>query len=498
VYPFSPNVVGQGVATPPVLINGYQTELIAPHAVITPKNSELEPCPATIPARDIGQLPPKCFTWRTGGIRLHAYLKGDAQGYKAVRIFQEMDGPSVEARPEALESEPPRHRPLARHFTNGLYIAQPAKGASTVVHFRLFELQPDGSDFMLYQTAAHDLAVHDGAPDAAAFRERLLRAVGGFVGNGPGRGLVRPPYLLGTPLFKGGDGRAERRYLEAVELVTFQMIRHARWLHQHVQPRLFLGYLNYPDEMEHNWKGIAQSDPRYHEFRRWGYVIVNRAARAYAELAGVNDQIVFVSDHGMAPVTHEVRVNAVLRAAGLLGVNGKGELDPATTKVMHLRNCLLVNTTDWKGGLVPPAERGAVLKQALDTLQAVRDPETQRAVITRVFASEADAKRFGFGGPNGGDACFDLAPGYASSDELKGAPVTRAEVPIGYHGFVPTRPEMHAILLGAGPRLPRGRAWPTRHSIDVAPLVADLLGIQPPRDARGTSPLRRASARKRP
>jgi arylsulfatase A-like enzyme len=36
-----------------------------------------------------------------------------------------------------------------------------------------------------------------------------------------------------------------------------------------------------------------------------------------------------------------------------------------------------------------------------------------------------------------------------------------------------------------------GGRWPVRKAIDVAPLVAELLGIEPPRDARGQSPLAR-------
>jgi hypothetical protein len=49
---------------------------------------------------------------------------------------------------------------------------------------------------------------------------------------------------------------------------------------------------------------------------------------------------------------------------------------------------------------------------------------------------------------------------------------------------------MQGILIAAGPRLQAGGAWPRQRAIDVAPLVSDLLGISPPRDARGRSPLR--------
>jgi hypothetical protein len=48
---------------------------------------------------------------------------------------------------------------------------------------------------------------------------------------------------------------------------------------------------------------------------------------------------------------------------------------------------------------------------------------------------------------------------------------------------------MQGILIAAGPRIVKGGRWPVRRAIDVAPLVSDLLGIEPPRDSRGESPL---------
>ena len=48
---------------------------------------------------------------------------------------------------------------------------------------------------------------------------------------------------------------------------------------------------------------------------------------------------------------------------------------------------------------------------------------------------------------------------------------------------------MKAILLVKGPRVGAGQSFGPLRSIAVAPLVADLLGVQPPRNATGVSPL---------
>ena len=111
-------------------------------------------------------------------------------------------------------------------------------------------------------------------------------------------------------------------------------------------------------------------------------------------------------------------------------------------------------------------------------------------MITGAFSSPADRERLGFGGPNGFDACFDARPGYMLGAGLDDGPVVRPRPrPTGEHGFLPTRPDMQGILIAAGPRIPKGGRWPVRKAIDVAPLVSDLLGVDPPRDSRGQSPL---------
>ena len=131
-----------------------------------------------------------------------------------------------------------------------------------------------------------------------------------------------------------------------------------------------LAYVSMPDEMDHAWLGHARQDARYEPLRRWGYQLVDRAVETYAGFASANDHVVFVSDHGMTPVTHEVRMNIALRDAGLVAVDARGRVDAARSKVLFGRNCLLVHTTDWKGGVVPVAEREAVLAQAIDRAAA--------------------------------------------------------------------------------------------------------------------------------
>ena len=174
----------------------------------------------------------------------------------------------------------------------------------------------------------------------------------------------------------------------------------------------------------------------------------------------------------------QVNVNVALRQAGLEGT------------AAHVYNFLVLNTDDWKGGTIPRAEREQYTDRAQAALAAVKDPDNGEPVFRDFARPSRDQATYGIGGPTGGDLYWDLAPGYYFSHAPDGPLVTTMRMPAGNHGFLPTRADMLAICIAAGPRLPRGGQWPRLRGIDIAPLVADLLGIAPPAQARGRSPLK--------
>jgi len=57
---------------------------------------------------------------------------------------------------------------------------------------------------------------------------------------------------------------------------------------------------------------------------------------------------------------------------------------------------------------------------------------------------------------------------------------------VGLHGYAPEHPDMGAILLAAGRGVAKGRRIGPVRAVDVAPTVAGLLGIEPPRHSEGT------------
>ncbi len=428
-YPFTPMNSGHGA----VVLNGYQTRLLAPHGLFTPKNT--------------GVLPDGAIQIKHGPLSLRAERRSGG-----LRVSLAGSKEFVDVRPAPVETELPRRRPLARYFSAGLSIAQPVPA---VLYFRLFELSP--STFRLYVSPLQELGMTETLP-------ALFHDAGGFIGNGP------------EALMQQG-GLSEPEYLEAVELVIRQLTRHAAWLHAHYQPRFLQSYLPFPDEFEHAWLGRARNgDKAVDQYRRWGYIAVNRGAADFARLARKSDHLLWVSDHGMAPVTRYVSIHQVLKQAGL------GD------KAVYLYNSILVNTMDWKGGTVTPADRPKVVEQARQALAATQ--ENGKPVFTSFFTPEHDGAKYGIGGPAGGDLYFDLAPGYAASGRPNPAIFDANTKPRGVHGFLPTRSDMLAICILRGPRIKPATKWPQLRSIQIAPLISDLLGIAPPPNAKAPSPIR--------
>jgi hypothetical protein len=498
-YPFVPITTASGTATPPLLASGYgPPELESDEALgakdVTPED------PNVWSGLPRSSLPVRAFRWKIKNITLHGALVAErsrARGYTAMYVAADPRRERVRVAPHATESVAPRGRALARYFSEPLLFHATERRLPVAAYFRLFELSADGSDFLFYQAAIHEFAIYDGTPSTGQLVERLLKEAGGFIGNGAS--YTYRDGKLGKQIYAGGNGTAERRYLESIELIIRQLNRHTSWFWKKYSPELLVDYCPYPDEMDHTWYGLARPDVtgvdraiarRIQEFRRWGYMAVDARAELLERLAGPRGHIIYVSDHGMSPMKKEVRINEILRRAGLYATDGEGKLDRARTRAIHLKLSIQVNTEDWRGGIVPLGRRNEVVDRIEQVLKEVRDPETGQAVFTQFFRPEEYEEKYGIGGPAGGDLYFELAPGYYPSDRPGDQVIANLRVPDGAHGFLPTRPEMLASFIARGPGLQRGILIPTIRSIQVAPFVSDLLGIKPPAQTRARSPFR--------
>jgi predicted AlkP superfamily pyrophosphatase or phosphodiesterase len=371
-------------------------------------------------------------------------------------------------------------------------LAVPVAGGDAAVYFRLFELAADGTALSLYRTAPHVLRSSKGRLEQAAFD-----ASGGFVGNGAASTYERGQ--LGQRLWEGGDGTAERRYLESVALVVRQISRHNDFAIDRTGWELLLTYLPYPDEAVHLWYGYLDPSLPSHDpalaarLRPFLDEVLRRADGEIGHLVrrGGPDTIVAVGgDHGVIGVDRELRPNVLLKQAGLLVLDAGGRVDLARTRAYYSpAQYVFINRVGRAGGIVKPEEEDAVRSAVVAALRQAPPP-----VVRDVLDPRTPGRVPSFGGPAGGDLYLSVAPGYNVSARLDGEAVMKI-APRGEHALDPDRPAMHVAFALAGAGVAKGAQLGIIRQIDIAPTLCLLLGIEPPAQATGEI-LRSALGRK--
>jgi predicted AlkP superfamily pyrophosphatase or phosphodiesterase len=363
---------------------------------------------------------------------------------------------------------------------------------SGLTSFRLFSLAKDGSEMTLYQRAS--AGMRSTASDELS--EEYMRAAGGSTDTGF---QIYERGGLGPLLSQHGDGTAEKRLIEIIRRDLEMRERRGTFALQRLNPDLFFDYSSATDDAGHFWMGALDPESGVYDAalaeKIWPfYAAVFQLQDAWLgrliEAAGPNTIVSLVGDHGMTGTSRTFYPNAVLERAGLLARAADGRtIDLAKTLICAAPwgdYFLSVNSTDWKSGIVSPADREQVLRRAMDALLEATDPQTGKRIVTRIFRPE-ETVGLGMGGPAGGDLYMDLAPGYSPSARLSNDVVQKSASSIGSgtHGFFPLRTKMQTVWFAAGPGLAAGKTISGMRQIDIAPTLSQALGIPVPKNAKG-------------
>lgn len=466
-----------------IVLNGYN-RLHGRDLAITERTSPPRPAIGWRSLDRLGaMISPKEIAWTVGSDSMFALIFGRAT-YTSVFLSPDRDAAhGVVAHLAPLERGSPRAHPLARHFSEAL--PRDVDGGRIHLRIRVFALAPDASRFLIFQPAP-SVVESNHAAEGRAYAD----AIGGWVGNGAQDLLLDGAF--GPTLQEGGDGTAELRYLESLELVTRQFMRGSEWAWAK-RPDLMLDYFPLADEVDHMWYGLtARESPAYRESlaaaigairaRAWELVDL-RLAGLRRLVASDSTAALFVSgDHGMRPTWRIFRPNVALARAGLVATDDSGRVIASRTSAYAPDGLYVsVNTVDWLDGVVPPDSVAGVLSRADSALRAVVGADG-RPVVTRTWLVPAPDS-LGRGGLAGGQLYYETAPGYVWSRAMAGAAVDAARASAD-HGFPSISPDMYTAFCALAPRLSSRRLPPVR-TIDVAPTVSAWLAIPAPRHARG-------------
>ena len=218
------------------------------------------------------------------------------------------------------------------------------------------------------------------------------------------------------------------------------------------RPRLVMSY----------WRGVDHVAHRAPDHADVLAELRGQDAQLARLLAGLDERrawshttLIIVSDHGMTSVSRVVPVREALQQAGIRA------RVPGGSGVAYV---FLEDRSE-----IDAAER------ALRALEGAR-----------VFRNQQIPAKLRIRHPRAGDLLVATDPPNTliEGDLLEYARRT-PDWTRGMHGYAPDHPDMAGIFLALGRGAPRGGRLAQVRTIDVAPTLTELLGIDPPRHAEG-------------
>jgi predicted AlkP superfamily phosphohydrolase/phosphomutase len=324
-----------------------------------------------------------------------------------------------------------------------------------------------------------------------------LEAITGDVGRFHTQGMPEDTKALEAGIL------TEEQFLELDDFILTHQTRLLDWHLEHFQRGLLFFYFSTIDQTSHVfWRPMTEEATP--EEARFAHVIPSLYERFDAIVGEVinekeeNTTVLIMSDHGFAPWTWQVNLNAWLVEQGYLVpypkrafVAGSWQhVDWVRTKAYAVGlNQIFLNLEGREGtGFVPAGEREKLRREIAQKLEALLDPSTGERVVTQVYLPETTSHP---------ERTPDLIVGYArgyrsSNDSAIGdihGPVLERNVKkwSGDHCMDPSH--VPGVLLTTGTLTSS-----TGKLTDLAPTILGFFGVSPPDDLKGKRLLEREKA----
>jgi predicted AlkP superfamily pyrophosphatase or phosphodiesterase len=175
--------------------------------------------------------------------------------------------------------------------------------------------------------------------------------------------------------------------------------------------------------------------------------------------------IALVSDHGFAPISHDVNLVSAFADAALVQLE-KGKVKDWQAMPWYQAGSDIIVLKNRDDAAVKEKVRALLAKLAADPKNGIA------AFIDRAGI----AKR---GGAKEADFWVNFAPGYKGGKAISG-PLITSSSDKGTHGYFPDWPEMRSTFVIAGPGIPAGKNLGEIDMRDIAPTVAKVLDVKLP------------------
>lgn len=184
--------------------------------------------------------------------------------------------------------------------------------------------------------------------------------------------------------------------------------------------------------------------------------------------------LIVASDHGFFSYQQQIQPNVLLRNEGLLTAEGT-KITGGKVRALGQGGAAFIYVLD-------PANREATVEKLAAKFKDVEGVE--------LVIGPKDFPKYGLADPQKNPQMADLVlsakEGYSFSDSLAGNLVVtpKSDVVKGTHGYDPNQPRLHGTFVAWGAGIKAGAKAGTMNNTDVAPTMAELLGVKIP-DADG-------------
>lgn len=227
-------------------------------------------------------------------------------------------------------------------------------------------------------------------------------------------------------------------------------------------PSFMTAYFTALDHVQHH-VGIDTSEARATLERL--DLIVGRLVAA-ARKSDPQTVVAVVSDHGFAPLEHDVNLARAFIEAGLISLDDKGQVARWDATPWYDAGSAAIVLRDGQDAAARTKTRALLDKLAGDPANG----------IARVMAREEIGKR---GGAPQAEYFLLFKPGYQMGTDPHVAMVAPSKLH-GMHGYDPDLDSMQSTFLVAGAGIPEHRALGRIDMRDIAPTLARQLGVELP------------------
>ncbi len=231
---------------------------------------------------------------------------------------------------------------------------------------------------------------------------------------------------------------------------------------------------------------IGEETAELSEHLALAYTVVDTHLEDLLSLVDLaNSAVLVVSGETVTQVDTTIRVNAVLKSAKLLQVQGPDDQESVVlsrTRALAVgdggASHIYVNLQGrQQAGTVSPEDYEQVLAQITEAFGAVKD-DLGEGTFSRILAAD-QLSDLHLLSPNGGDIFVQAQPGYYLDDGLEYTRLTGPPTAITAGGYDASIPELQGIFIAIGDQLALRRTLPVVRAVDIAPTIAKIQRFSP-------------------